>query len=123
MRPWRPRSGAAVYYENYNYDSVRVGGWAGAIDAQNYYFHSANTDAMGYATPELDALLDAVPRALTNDELVQIGIKMNEFFIEDLPIVVISSPLRLFTYGAHVWIPGVRQAPAARPAPEHPVHS
>ena len=102
---------AAVYYENYNYDSVRVGGWAGAIDAQNYYFHSANTDAMGYATPELDALLDAVPRALTNDELVQIGIKMNEFFIEDLPIVVISSPLRLFTYGAHVWIPGFGRRP------------
>ena len=102
---------AAVYYENYNYDSVRVGGWAGAIDAQNYYFHSANTDAMGYASPELDALLDAVPRALTNDELVDIGIKMNEFFIEDLPIVVISSPLRIFTYGAHVWIPGFGRRP------------
>ena len=66
---------------------------------------------MGYATPELDALLDAVPRALTNEELVDIGIKMNEFFIEDLPIVVISSPLRLFTYGAHVWIPGFGRRP------------
>ena len=44
---------AAVYYENYNYDSVRVGGWGGTVTSLNYYFHSANTDAMGYATPEL----------------------------------------------------------------------
>ncbi len=102
---------AAVYYENYNYDSVRVGGWGGAVTSQNYYFHSANTDAMGYATPELDALLDAVPRALTNQELVDIGIKINEMFIEDLPIVVISSPLRLYTYGAHVWVPGFGRRP------------
>ena len=102
---------AAVYYENYNYDSVRVGGWAGAIDAMDYYFHSQNTNAMGYASPELDALLDAVPRALTTQELVDIGIKMNDLFIEDLPIVVISSPLRIFTYGAHVWIPGFGRRP------------
>ena len=102
---------ASVYYESYNYDSVRVGGWAGAVDAMDYYFHSQNTNAMGYASPELDALLDAVPRALTNQELVDIGIKMNEMFIEDLPIVVISSPLRLFTYGAHVWIPGFGRRP------------
>ncbi len=102
---------AAVYYENYNYDSVRVGGWGGAVTSLNYYFHSANTDAMGYATPELDALLDAVPRALTNDELVEIGIKINEMFIEDQPIVVISSPLRLYTYGAHVWVPGFGRRP------------
>ena len=102
---------AAVYYENYNYDSVRVGGWGGAIDAMDYYFHSKNTNAMGYASPELDALLDAVPRALTNQELVDIGIKMNEMFIEDLPIVVLSSPLRVFIYGAHVWVPGFGRRP------------
>ena len=102
---------AAVYYENYNYDSVRVGGWGGAVTSLNYYFHSANTDAMGYATPELDALLDAVPRALTDQELVEIGIKINDMFIEDLPIVIISSPLRLYTYGAHVWVPGFGRRP------------
>ena len=102
---------AAVYYENYNYDSVRVGGWAGAVTSQDYYFHSKNTNAMGYASPELDALLDAVPRALTTEELVNIGIKINEMFIEDLPIVAISSPLRLFIYGAHVWVPGFGRRP------------
>jgi len=102
---------AAVYYENYNYDAVRVGGWGGAVTSLNYYFHSANTDAMGYARPEIDALLDAVPRALTNQELVDIGIQLNEYFIEDLPIVVISSPLRMYTYGAHLWIPGFGRRP------------
>jgi len=102
---------AAVYYENYNYDSVRVGGWGGAVTSLNYYFHSANTDAMGYARPELDALMDAVPRALTNQELVDIGIKMNDYFIEDLPIVIINSPLRLYTYGAHLWVPGFGRRP------------
>ena len=44
-----------------------------------------------------DALLDAVPRALTSEQLVDIGTKINDMFIEDLPIVVISSPLRLYT--------------------------
>ena len=102
---------ASVYYENYNYDSVRVGGWAGAVDAMDYYFHSTLSNPMGYANPRLDALLDAVPRALTNQKLVELGIKMNEMFIEDLPIVVISSPLRLFTYGAHVWVPGFGRRP------------
>ena len=102
---------AAVYYENYNYDSVRVGGWGGTVDAMDYYFHSTLSNPMGYANPELDALLDKVPRALTNQELVDIGIKMNEMFIKDLPIVVISSPLRLYTYGAHVWVPGFGRRP------------
>ena len=100
---------AAVYYENYN--SVRVGGWGGTVDAMDYYFHSTLSNPMGYANPELDALLDKVPRALTNQELVDIGIKMNEMFIKDLPIVVISSPLRLYTYGAHVWVPGFGRRP------------
>ena len=102
---------AAVYYESYNYDSVRVGGWGGSVSSQDYYFHSNNTNAMGYASPELDALLDAVPRALTNEELVDIGIKMNEMFIEDLPIAVIATPLRVFAYGAHVWVPGFGRRP------------
>ena len=102
---------ASIYYETYNYDSVRASGWGGAIDALDYYFHSDYTDAMGYASPELDALMDAVPRALTNDELVDIGIRINEMFIEDLPIVVISSPVRVFSYGAHVWVPGFGRRP------------
>ena len=59
----------------------------------------------------MDSGLDAVPRALTNQELVDIGIKMNEMFIEDLPIVVLSSPLRVFIYGAHVWVPGFGRRP------------
>ena len=50
-------------------------------------------------------------RALTNQELVEIGIKINDMFIEDLPIVVISSPLRLYTYGAHVWVPEFGRRP------------
>ena len=102
---------AAVYYENYNYDLVYVGGWGGAVNHLDYYFHSQNTDAMGYATPELDALLDAVPRALNDDDLVKIGLQINEMFIEDLPIVVISTPLSLTTYGAHVWVPGYGRRP------------
>ena len=102
---------AAVYYENYNYDLVYVGGWGGAVDHLNYYFHSQNTNAMGYATPELDALLDAVPRALNDDDLVKIGLQINEMFIEDLPIVVISTGLGLTTYGAHVWVPGYGRRP------------
>ena len=102
---------AAVYYENYNYDLVYVGGWGGAVDHLNYYFHSQNTNAMGYATPELDALLDAVPRALNDDDLVRIGLQINEMFIEDLPIVVVSTGLSLTTYGAHVWIPGYGRRP------------
>ena len=101
----------AVYYQNYNYDSVRVGAWHGAVTHQNFYFHSNQFNPMGYASPELDALLDAVPRALTNDDLVQIGTKMNEMFIFDLPIVIISTPLRLYTYGAHVWVPGFGRRP------------
>ena len=58
-----------------------------------------------------DALLDAVPRALTSEQLVDIGTKINGMFIEDLPIVVISSPLRLYTYGSHVWVPGFGRRP------------
>ena len=58
-----------------------------------------------------DALLDAVPRALTSEQLVEIGTKINDMFIDDLPIVVISSPLRLYTYGAHVWVPGFGRRP------------
>ncbi len=29
---------AAVYYENYNYDSVRVGGWGGTVTSLNPTF-------------------------------------------------------------------------------------
>ena len=113
---------ASVYYENYNYDSVRVGGWAGTVDAMDFYFHSTLSNPMGYANPRLDALLDAVPRALTNQKLVELGIKMNEMFIEDLPIVVhilaaATLHLRRPRMGARV-----RQASAAQPAQGHPVH-
>ena len=53
---------AAVYYENYNYDCVRVGGWGNRPTSMHYYFHSAATDAMGYSSPELDAMIDEAPR-------------------------------------------------------------
>ena len=126
---------AAVYFGSHDYDLVRADGWAGALDAIDYYLHSAtggprrlqpdhgavratdyylnntNTDPMGYASPELDALLDAVPRCLTNEELVDIGIGINEMLLEDLPIVVISSPARLHTYRANVWVPGFGRRP------------
>ena len=113
---------AAVYYENYNYDSVRVGGWGGTVDAMDYYFHSTLSNPMGYANPELDALLDKVPRALTNQELVDIGIKMNEMFIEDLPIVVILLAIAPVHLRRPCLGSRVRQAPAAQPAQGHSVH-
>ena len=100
-----------LYYESRNYDLVRGDGWGGAVTNLHHYLHSAITNVMGYASPELDALLDAVPRALTYEELVELGIAINEMFIEDLPIVVVSSPLRLHTYGAHVWVPGFGRRP------------
>ena len=102
---------AAVYYENYNYDCVRVGGWGSNVAGINYYFHSKNTNAMGYASAELDALLDAVPRALTVDERAEIGQKMNELFIEDLPIIPVFSGAMLHAYHSNLFIPGWGKRP------------
>ena len=102
---------ADVYYGSRDYDLVRGYGWGGAVTNLDYYLHSAITDPTGYASPELDALLDSVPRALTNEELVDIGIEINEMLIKDLPIVVISSPLRLYTYDVNLWVPGFGRRP------------
>ena len=51
----------AVYYETHDYSLVRGYGWGGTVTNLAYYLHSAITDPTGYASPELDALLDSVP--------------------------------------------------------------
>ena len=111
MRLWRLQSGRPPTTRTTTTALVRGDSWGGTVTNLAYYLHSNQFDSMGYASPELDALLDGVPRALTYEELVELGITINEMFIEDLPIVVVSSPLRLHTYGAHVWVPGFGRRP------------
>ena len=104
-------SWAVAYYEEHDYDSVRVGGWGGSLSGAYFYFHSAFTDAMGYASPKLDSLLNALPSALTRAEQERIGQQVNEMFIEDLPILPIYSSVWLGAYAAHVYVPGFGTRP------------
>lgn len=106
-------SWAVAYYQDHEYDAVRVGGWGGSLSGTYFYFHSAQTDAMGYASPKLDSLLNALPSALTRTEQERIGRQVNEMFIEDLPILPIYSSVWLGVYGTHVYVPGF----GARPQP------
>ena len=112
---------AAVYYENYNYDCVRVGGWGNRPTSMHYYFHSAATDAMGYSTPELDAMIDEAPRVLTTEDLVMLGQRMNKLFIEDLPIIPLYSGARMTAWSADLFIPGWGRRPQPKSLGEVPV--
>ena len=104
-------SWAVAYYQDHDYDAVRVGGWGGTLSGAYFYFHSAQTDAMGYASPKLDSLLNALPSALTRTEQERIGRQVNEMFIEDLPILPIYSSVWLGAYGTHVYVPGFGTRP------------
>ncbi len=104
-------SWAVAYYREHDYDAVRVGGWGGSLSGAYFYFHSAYTDAMGYASPKLDSLLEALSGALTRTQQERIGRQVNEMFIEDLPILPIYSSVWLGAYGARVHVPGFGDRP------------
>ena len=92
-------------------DVVRGGGWGGSVLNSRYYYDSTGPDPHGYTTPEMDALFDKAPRALSTAEMEEIGLAINEMLVRDLPVAPLWSGARLFTYASKVYVPGFGDRP------------
>ena len=89
----------------------RGGGWGGSVLNSRYYYDSTGPDPHGYTTPEMDALFDRGPRALSTSEMEEIGKAINEMLVRDLPVAPLWSGARLFTYASKVYVPGFGDRP------------
>ena len=90
---------------------IRGGGWGGSVLNSRYYYDSTGPDPHGYTTPEMDALFDRGPKALSTSEMEEIGKAINDMLVRDLPVAPLWSGARLFTYASKVFVPGFGNRP------------